>query len=203
MEVYTTPLVQKETSIHESVSSILFYSIALTQVRRGQYETALTWLDKEFSRIQSFDASHSGRPLIQILHNMGYCSYRLGQNTDSIQHFQQALSLKIQIGADETAVAASLNCLNVLRFHRHADDAEKAMDLLKQSLAIYLKCLGSMTKEVATVLNNIGRVYYLWSECEQALEIYGEALKPERCYLVKTQLMWQQPCTTPGKRAIN
>jgi tetratricopeptide (TPR) repeat protein len=175
MRVHNEPLSIKEFDHTDSIASTLLYNIAQTYVNREQYEVAVKWFERALARSRILDAI-TPILLFNIFHNLGYCCYRLGLNAESMERYQQALALVVQLGLSEISSAACLNCIGVLHFHRQSDDDEKAMDLFKQSLAIYRTQMGNNTKEVATILNNIGRVYYLWSEYEQALVVYGEAL---------------------------
>jgi tetratricopeptide (TPR) repeat protein len=176
MQVYNEPLPIKEFAHTDSISSTLLYNIAQTYVNREQYEVAIKWFERALARSHMLDAN-TPILLFNIFHNLGYCCYRLGLHVESMERYQQALALVVQLGLSEISSAACLNCIGVLHFHRQSeDDDEKTMDVFKQSLAIYRTQLGSNTKEVATILNNIGRVYYLWSKYERALVVYEEAL---------------------------
>merc|ERR1712176_838495 len=83
--------------------------------------------------------------------------------------------------------AATLNCLGVLHFHSNGPDADDnnantAMEYYQQSLSLRRAVLGidCETKEIATTLNNIGRVYYMKGRYEKSLEFYDPALDMRR-----------------------
>ena len=176
MHAYDVPLSIQESSNVDSITSTLLYNIAQTFVRRGRCEVAITWFERALAKRNNVD-TETPDFLVKVLHNLGHCCYRVGRNPEAMIHYQQALSLISKFGLGDIEVAAVLNCIGVLHFHRHSDDAQKALEMLHQSLAIYRSRLGSLSKQVATVLNNMGRVHYLLSEYERALQVYDEALR--------------------------
>jgi tetratricopeptide (TPR) repeat protein len=55
------------------------------------------------------------------------------------------------------------------------------MEMLHKALSIRRRLLGSMHRDVSTVLNNIGRIHFLRNEFEDALvKVYQEALYIQR-----------------------
>lgn len=175
MDVYEEPESVHDTFDADSISARLLYNIGLTKMKLGQYESALSLFEKTLSKIR-LSGEKNSQLLLQVLHKMGYTHYRRANNTKATRHFRQALTLAVHESLNRSTVAACLNCLGVIHLHSYGSDTEKLLRLFKQSLSLYRESLGSKQKDIATVLNNIGRVYYLRCEYENALEIYAEAL---------------------------
>ena len=176
MDVFQEPEPISEIYHAESISSRLYYNIGLARIAAGEYSQAFNAYETALNTMKNLGETHESMFVFQILHKLGFCQFRMGNTTEATAYYQRAFTLAIQASLDKIATAACFNALGVLHFHKHAGDATKAMLLFKQSLAIYRERLGNKSKEVGTVLNNIGRIHYLWSEYDEALKIYGEAL---------------------------
>ena len=165
----------------EGCSRTLLYNVGITYVSRRDYLNATTWFQRALA---SVDASSAGVNIlhVQALHNIGMCLYHLDQPSEAMTFYTQSLVFAMQINKKESRSlqAANLNCIGILHFHCQASDPEKALDLLSQSLYEYKKCGGNFRIEIGTVLNNIGRVYYLLEQYDLALRIYKEALAIRR-----------------------
>ena len=166
----------------ELIPSILCYNVAHTHSCAGHYETAKRWFERSLQRSSRADADHT----VKVLHNLGYCSYRLGDCNRAIEYCHQALSLILEVGMGGSSLAAALNCLGVLIFRsQESDKADLSLELFQQSLKTYKSMLssesssdnGSVLSAIATVLNNIGRVHYRSNDYHQALPHYEESLQ--------------------------
>jgi tetratricopeptide (TPR) repeat protein len=177
MDVFQEPEPISDIYDAESISARLYYNIGLARIAAGDHKQAFDVFDKALDNMRIPWEAHQTMFIFQILNKLGFCQFRVGNTTEATTYYQRAFTLAIHASLDKITTAACFNALGVLHFHKHAGDARKAMLLFKQSLAIYREKLGSTSKEVGTVLNNIGRIHYLWSEYEKALKIYGEALK--------------------------
>jgi len=175
MDVFQEPESITDIFDAESISARLYYNLGLVKVAQGEITDAFSRFEKSLSKAQASSKKESFFKF-QLWHKLGYCRFRLGNLSKAMECFQTAFQLSIQDSLHKIATAACFNSLGVLHFHNHRDDSEKAMLLLKQSLAIYRDTFGNQSKEVATVLNNIGRIHYLWSEYKKALEVYAETL---------------------------
>jgi tetratricopeptide (TPR) repeat protein len=183
MRAFDGPLQISHSEHTDAISSLLFFNIAQTYVRRGQFPTSQTWFKKALASSPQQSNQSSVNVVFKILHNLGHCCYKIGSHDDAMPYYQRALSMAIQHKLHDTDLAASLNCVGVLLFLRQSkeqEDTEKAMEMLQRSLAIYRTSKVTDCREIATVLNNIGRVHYLWSEYEEALSVYEEALQIRR-----------------------
>jgi tetratricopeptide (TPR) repeat protein len=181
MQAFDEPLQISHSEHTDSTSSLLFFNIAQTYVGRGQFPMSQTWFERALFASSPKSDQRSVKVVFKILHSLGHCCYRIGSHDDAMWYYQRALSMGIQHELQDTDLAASLNCVGVLLFHRQSEeDTEKAMEKFKQSLAIYRASDVADCSEIATVLNNIGRVHYLWSKYKAALSVYEETLQIRR-----------------------
>ena len=118
----------------------------------------------------------------KVLHNLGYIQYRAQNIQAAIQTFRHALAESRQ-SMHALDVANSLNCLGVLYFHLPEPDAVRSMECYLQALTIRKEIFGPTHVDVATCLNNIGRVHYIEQRYGDALMVYEEALRIRRLLL--------------------
>jgi tetratricopeptide (TPR) repeat protein len=148
---------------------------------------------------QTLKSEAPGLPiLIPILHSTGQLLYRMGKPEAALEAYQEALEACRDIhGMEDMSVAITLNCLGVLYYHMSVDHSEKAMKCFKDSLHIQIKVLDcalegkddgdefdmdKATPQIATTLNNLGRVHVQRDEFEPALVHYERALQiRKRC----------------------
>ena len=134
MRVFKDTLPIEKYMRQEYKSCALLYNIAQTYVNRNQYEGAIKYFELSLSRSNTNTTlqSVSGCVIIRVLHNLGYCNYRLGRNGDAMKYYQHSLSLSLQQKqrsqtrdandcvwktTNESDLAASLNAVGVLLFH--------------------------------------------------------------------------------------
>ena len=121
---------------------------------------------------------------LPILQNIGQLQYRLGKIADAIKTYEASLHhAETAHGPNHVIVGSALNSLGVLHCHLSADHSDKAMDLFRRSLAIRTAARGWDHPEVATTLNNMGRIHVQRDEFEEALTYYEEALEIRRARL--------------------
>jgi tetratricopeptide (TPR) repeat protein len=177
MHVYDEPLAIGKSDHPDLISSTLLYNIGQTYACRGHYDIAITWFQKSLAR-NDVDHPLSALLVLKLLHNLGFCLYRLHQHDQSMQHYEHALWHISQFGMEEIHRAASLNCIGILHCSRL--EMDKATTILKQSLSIYQLHTGKRSIEVATVLNNIGSAHYLCADYAKCLSVSAEALHIRR-----------------------
>jgi tetratricopeptide (TPR) repeat protein len=156
-------------------SSRLHHNLGLAKIARGKCNEALACFRTSFQKSLRYVGEET-MFRFRLLHKIGFCNFCLGNGKEATQSFHQALELAAAASLDKVFVAACLNCLAVVDFHHHPEKAERSIQLLKQSLIIYREHQGGVTKEVATILNNVGRIHYLRSEYKDALVAYADAL---------------------------
>lgn len=176
-------------SMHAATATILF-NLGQLHLRVGQLDEALSAFFRALQISQwSGDGAHdkpepgSGVSSMAILHNVGHVQYRLGHYEEALRTYAKALHLgRASFGKSShklLEVAATFNCLGVLYFHLPKAETDKAKELYLESLSIRRSVLGQdcETVEIATTLNNIGRIHYMRGEYAQALRLYKEALR--------------------------
>mmetsp|Transcript_4094 Transcript_4094/g.9192 ORF Transcript_4094/g.9192 Transcript_4094/m.9192 type:complete len:837 (-) Transcript_4094:109-2619(-) len=149
---------------------------------------------------------HQSVDAMPILHNLGHIYYRAQNYKLALSMYSKALEIaqKHQSGMNGnnknnlSAMASTLNCLGVVFFHMTSnsdENASKALNLFTTSLEIRKSLLSNnvhgMTsaattvnvedaesqKEIATTMNNVGRVYYMLGDHTAALATYIEAYR--------------------------
>ena len=165
------------------------YYTGLTHVCQGKYQEARRWFELALVRI-TLDTRNPATaiPIVSIHHNLGHCFYRLGKPEEAMIQFRKALALVRDQNLSDEHAASCLNCIAVLLFHKDISDSKKILNLLEHALSIFQKFKGTESKEVATVLNNIGRVYYVEGKYEEALAKYKETLELRRKLLGETSI---------------
>jgi tetratricopeptide (TPR) repeat protein len=176
MDVFQDPYtIDTSFTLSEVIIARLCFNVSLVQIAQDRFEEALKMLEKALQRIEK-SALKNKDIEFQLLHKIGFTQFTLGNAAESLKTFEKASSIALQTAMDKVSLAACLNCLGVIHFHHEPKKADTAMQLLIQSLALYRQVHCSFSKEVATVLNNIGRVHFLLSQYDQALNVYNEAL---------------------------
>jgi tetratricopeptide (TPR) repeat protein len=177
MYAYSEALPIEENLSDSLRSATLMYNVGQTHVRRAKYFEARKWFELAMVRLRLDPIPNEHAPMyfVRVFHNLGHCLYRLGKNEDAMRCYQKALAQVQQAKLGSYHEAVANNCLAVLLFHNNVDSV-KALELFQQTLSEYRKHLGNESREVATVLNNIGRVHYLNSNYDQALQVYEEGL---------------------------
>jgi tetratricopeptide (TPR) repeat protein len=171
-------------------SATLLYNVAQTHVRRGTYFEAKKWFELALVRLKVAKAMNQGScaiKMVWIYHNLAHCLYRLGKNDDAGRCYKKALSVcrKFQLG-DFHIAAVNVAC-GVLLFHNNLTDLDQALENFTGALPMYRTRYGE-SKEVATVLNNMGRVHYLMGNYDRALVAYESALAIRRKVLGKNSI---------------
>jgi len=151
---------------------------------------------------------NGGVRLMTVLHNVGHVQYRNGHYEDAIQTYQKALEICQTSAANDSSsrhileLASTLNCLGVCHFHLQQADTDKALSYYCEALTIRQQALlaskgqhpqpsttgiitipnasSLLSKEIATIINNIGRVYFMLSQYDMALEYYNQSLLMRR-----------------------
>jgi tetratricopeptide (TPR) repeat protein len=182
MYVYSDALPIKDDLTEKLQAATLHYNVAQTHVRRGKYSHAKQWLELAVVQLLLDPQNEQAANIaFRVRHNLGHCLYRLGQSKESMCSYQKALQLANEINLPPEHAAATYNCTAVLIFHDNPfESSATAMSLFQKSLAVYEDVYGKESKEVATVLNNIGRLHYRNADFEQALTVYTRALAIRR-----------------------
>ena len=188
MKVYDSPMALNDASSDDLIASTLYFNIGLTHTKQKLFNDASTWF--HHSLILCKHATNSSLLLVKTLHCLGYCNHRLGNDSKARSYYERALSVVSEMKLGTTVhLAASLNCVGVLHFNSQTiNNTELAMDMFSESINLYRSLMATTNRRsseiaLATVLNNIGRVYYLQSKFQESLAVYEEALRLRREYL--------------------
>ncbi|KAL7444549.1 hypothetical protein ACHAXM_009478 [Skeletonema potamos] len=131
---------------------------------------------------------------IPILHNLGRIYYHSQNYKLAMDMYFTALDIAQQEGLASSSLARTLNCIGVLFFHMGGEtekNAFKALDMFNASLDIRTRIIEQATdknhnsykllkQELATTMNNKGRIHYMLGNHNAALLTYIDALKLRR-----------------------
>eukprot|EP00529_Nitzschia_sp_RCC80_P017697 CAMPEP_0113482690 /NCGR_PEP_ID=MMETSP0014_2-20120614/23052_1 /TAXON_ID=2857 /ORGANISM="Nitzschia sp." /LENGTH=814 /DNA_ID=CAMNT_0000376221 /DNA_START=106 /DNA_END=2550 /DNA_ORIENTATION=+ /assembly_acc=CAM_ASM_000159 len=195
MYMYRTPLAVGTNDMtarnKDCVVSTLYYNMGQIHITQGLYDDAAMWFTRAMDVLSGVVGFYPSSSLLAVktLHCLGYCSYRGGDDNQSLNFYQKALEVVSEAtNSGETIgpvhLAIAFNCVGVMYFNKPENGTELAMDMFLQSFRLYesIKDITSpeSTKSIATVLNNIGRVQYLRSEFGDALSFYMQSLNLRR-----------------------
>lgn len=142
--------------------------------------------DSNNTRSSSKGVVDNAHFMVATLHNIGHIQYRNAKYEEAIQTYTRALAVGRQAYSTSThnmlAVSTTLNCLGVLHFHLPKVDTQRALTLYREALSIRRSVVGQDAEsiEIATILNNIGRVFYMKLDYDAALKLYSESLTMRR-----------------------
>lgn len=194
------------------VQATLLFNIGQVHRRRGEFDVAAVKYESALETLQGSSFHHP--LLIPILHNIGQLQYRRGALRTSLETYEMALATARSMPDGTVHVASALNCLGVLHYHaispENDDDSEardtmedsstdKAMELFQEALALRRQCLGNDHVDVATTLNNIGRIHVQCDQFDQALGYYQDALRIRRVSLGTNSLDYAATAFNAGQ----
>jgi tetratricopeptide (TPR) repeat protein len=198
---------------HAVIQSTLLFNEGQVHRRRGEFDVAATKYENALGMLTSVDFDQY-ELLISILHNIGQLQYRRGELSSAMKTYDLALTHAKSMPDGTVHVAAALNCLGVLHYHANSSDNEddkedlsamedsstdKAMELFQQALALRRQCLGPDHVDVATTLNNIGRIHVQGDQFDQALGYYQDALRIRRISLGTNSLDYAATAFNAGQ----
>jgi tetratricopeptide (TPR) repeat protein len=114
MHVFKEPFPAKGDEIESVRSAIMFYNSGQTQVGLGQYEKAGKCFGLAYIRIKLDTTAGASALFVRIVHNLGYCHYRLGDSVGAKNCFITALELARLAGLEERGIDSINNSLGVL-----------------------------------------------------------------------------------------
>jgi CHAT domain-containing protein/Tfp pilus assembly protein PilF len=129
----------------------------------AQWEQALAI----YRELGSDSADNTAKTLIWI----GSAYEALGQPQQALEHYQQALRVRREIG-DRPGVALALN--NVGSAYYTLGQFQQALDHFEQALSAYRE-LGDRAS-MAPTLNNIGNIYSILGQPQRALDYFEQTL---------------------------
>jgi tetratricopeptide (TPR) repeat protein len=169
----------EEADIQE-VSMTLYFDVAQTLLAMKIFEEAYKWFQRALEQLSATMGSDAIAEY-KILHNLGYCSYQLNYES-AIDYFHAACrTLSTLDMSDNILATQTYNCIGVLFFNLADPDTDSALKVFRKCLEIYNANPTCYTPtQLATLLNNFGRVYYLKGELEKATQFYQQSLTLRR-----------------------
>jgi tetratricopeptide (TPR) repeat protein len=197
------------------VHTILLFNLGQVHRRRGEFDAAAAKYEHAL-KILKDDANNMSQHqmLTPILHNIGQLQYRRGELATAMGTYEMALAHAQSMEDGSVHVASALNCLGVLHYHANSSDnddgnlnrqvlkdssTDKAMELFQKALALRQQCLGPDHVDVATTLNNIGRIHVQLDQFDQALRYYQDALRIRRASLGTSSLDYAATAFNAGQ----
>jgi len=188
-------------------------AIAHTRIQEEAEATLLfTKALEVVTRLGSRDEQPSGPASHAILHNIGHAHFRAGNNGDALESYSQALEHLLdqrsrkscQGDQNSSSISATLNCIAMVHFHDLSHLSSGDLDNSMETNTTI--CLGTLNgalsmrsnfndtnegsqgnhaawREIATIINNIGRVKFARGEYGEALQFYMEAYHHRRTTL--------------------
>ena len=216
MNSYNRPLRIDSSSFHNAdyqymMAPVLLFNIGQLHILEGNDRVATNYFIYALDAVNHSSGRHYGilpsnsehtvdaiTPIdaIPILHNLGQIYYRAKDYNLAMNMYSQALDIAKQSPHEIQASAKSLNCLGVILFHTSAPT--RSLEMLNTSLSIRESILSTcppscnkksaLQQEIATTMNNIGRVHYRLGEHDKALQIYIKAYELRKDLLPKDHL---------------
>eukprot|EP00540_Astrosyne_radiata_P001107 CAMPEP_0116866078 /NCGR_PEP_ID=MMETSP0418-20121206/25821_1 /TAXON_ID=1158023 /ORGANISM="Astrosyne radiata, Strain 13vi08-1A" /LENGTH=309 /DNA_ID=CAMNT_0004501657 /DNA_START=16 /DNA_END=945 /DNA_ORIENTATION=+ len=168
MHAYSVPIrIDEMCEDQRLIASTLMYNIGQALVRCGEYEEAIGWFERALAKAYCTNAD-SRVNVTSIQNNLGHCCYRMGRYEDAMRCYHRALVGGCELGMSELDLASSLNCIAVLYFHNATAEVDKATRSKRFPRFGASGSWDPSTLDMATVLNNIGRIHYLRNEYNEA-----------------------------------
>ena len=150
---------------------------ATQQLENGELETAL----QTFQQLLDIQTQQSDRDsgtdfyrlnISSTLYSIATIYQQLQQYQEALEHYQQALAIRQQLG-DRDQIAATLHSIGTVYYH--LSQYPQALASLNQALKMRRQ-LGD-TNAIGRTLNQIGVIYDRQGKYPKALEFYQEALE--------------------------
>ena len=164
------------------VLPVLFFNIGQLQLKRRQHDAALRFFElaDEILKNDECDDSCSDFKVtsqLAILHQVAYIHFRQHDYVSAMEALKEVSQISEQrYGRSHLSYASALHCIGTVMFHMRNSESQEILQVFERALYIRKLVLGSHHKDVATTLNNIGRVHFDCSDFKEALTYYDEAL---------------------------
>lgn len=184
----------------EIVKASILFNIGIVYSKSNQEDEAEAYFQKSFSIIKVRESiflltenlKFQGPQALAVLHNIGYMQFKLNKYKDSVKTYIQILFSTRDGSSHDCSsfdAASALNCLGValsyLALSKSSTENEKYLKeadcVLHEALAI--RKAHGRNLEIATIVNNIGRVNFLRGRLEEAKANYKES------FLIRTAFL--------------
>jgi len=147
--------------------AILNCKAGLIQERKGQYQSAINWLEEALAVMDTDMEETAG-----INYAMAGVLYRMGQHSQAMEWCNRGLDIAREVSSD-TEIAHGYYLLGTL--YTELGNTDKAISFRERALDTYEK-LGDMIGQ-ARVHNNLGVDYYYYGDWERAKTHYNKSLE--------------------------
>jgi tetratricopeptide (TPR) repeat protein len=181
VRIYSDTMVFQKGDSDSMQSATLYYNVAQSFLQMQKYDEARSWFELALMCMKHVPPlSNVAVTMVKIRQNLGYCYYHLGKSLEAKHCFEKALELseKFHLGLPFTAAART--AFAVVNFYNASPNDKALIDMLEQSLTEYRCIFENGSREVAAVLNNIGRAYFVEGSFKKALQYYNESLSIRR-----------------------
>jgi tetratricopeptide (TPR) repeat protein len=128
---------------------------------------------------------------VRVYHNLGYALYRTGRYGEALAFYRRALDVAQQADLAPFHVETAKQSIGLMLFYTtepSTASSDEIVSLFQDSLDFYVTAFGSAaalssSPLVATVCNNLGRVYFKDGKFDEARNCYEIALKIRRVAL--------------------
>jgi tetratricopeptide (TPR) repeat protein len=130
---------------------------------------------KHYEKAYTIDKVFRPKDAATDLRYIGFLYSELGQKQKTLDYYQQALPIMMEVG-DRAGEATTLN--NIGTVYSDLGQNQKALDYFQKALPI-MRAVGDLAGEVTT-LKNIGLAYFALGQKQKTLEYYEKALPLRR-----------------------
>lgn len=186
MRVYTDPEQLNLVDHSLILESKLLFNAGQIKTSLGDYISAAQYYSAALQYLSTSPSLHLGivsvkeiqKASIPILHNLGQLAYRDGQLKEALTFYDTALKYGMAVyGKEHLSVGLTLNCKGVIYYHTSVSLGPQALACFEKALGILSQQLGKLSPTIATVWNNIGRVYVQTENFASSLVCYEKALE--------------------------
>jgi len=158
-----------ETSMPE-VKSKLFYNLVMVYYRKGEYETALSFLEKELEvNLQANFQDETAN----VYTRMGVISKNLGNYDKATEYYQKALKIYESLEVKDGMAHTYTNIGNV--YFYFTKNYKKSIDYYQQALTIFEEI--EDVEGMSRIYLNIGLVYVEWGSYNKAVNFIEKSLE--------------------------
>mmetsp|Transcript_25033 Transcript_25033/g.38266 ORF Transcript_25033/g.38266 Transcript_25033/m.38266 type:complete len:692 (-) Transcript_25033:82-2157(-) len=196
-----------------TMKTTLAFNLGIAYSRIGDETEAKVYFQLSFnSQIQKHSKKSNekltGPSILAILHNIGHSCFRSRKYEDAILFYDQALDhLNARIASrqsnhgcagdhqDQLDLSSTLNCIGVAKYHASSSikmeiNTDETLEILGQALSLRFTASPqtTYTREMATILNNQGRVLFRRGDLKASLLSYQECYKHRIAILGETHM---------------
>ena len=160
--------------------ALFLYNLGRVYYHEYKYEKAIAFYRRSLFVLDNSEKCDA-KTILAVLFAIAQLQYLRNEYTQALQTYFIAETLSRDcFGNESVQLAATLNCIGVVRYCMPSGDPNQAMKVLHQSLALRIRLQGQPHLDVGTSYNNIGRVHFQLGDYQKAMEAYKTALTIRR-----------------------